>query len=920
MLVSDAAESHLAPTGTLLSVLRGRPGLSPVMVGRASALAQLRDLFDSSAISAGDLPTVALIAGEAGIGKTRLVREFLASLPDDTVVLSAYGDPGAVNHSLAFLTDIVPAGSVDGPAGAVEAIRTRVATRRAVVVLEDLHWADADSTWVIDRLVTAPWSNVLVVGTYRPDDLSRRLPGGDLVSRLERRATVERVHLDRLNRSEVTAFLVAVYQDPPASAVIEALYNRTGGNPFFLEELLTCCDVSQASDLVSTPLPWSLEEVVQRQLDGLDPVERKVAEVAAICGPSSRFDVLAEVADLDEAQLIDVLRALIDRGLLIETGGERFVFRHALVRDAVEHALLGRQQRRLHERALEALRRADASTDELARHALGAGRFDEFVELARRGVEEFMDAGQTFAALRLADEALREEPDDESLLYSATRAAWLAGLLDEADDYATRWLRVTEPDPSAHAAAVRWAVRIAFDRRDPATELALVQRLEDLVEHVDDEQRCRALAWLAQNHMLHNRNLEAVEVADRAIEEAERIGDKGVAIQARIERGSALAMLHGVDGAAELLQAVDEAEAAGEWVLVTRGLNNVFDAVPISSLRGRDLLDRFRRAAERAGFDMMATSVAALRSADLAHADGDMETCRRLIEPLHQHWSFRRKEQDWLAWWSVFLAIEEGCTARAHEHMSTFGMTRASCAVPGRSHLLLQLAALENDRAAADDAWRQVAEDDPGNTVHSHREIVEIVDDLLRLGWTPAAVRTEVLDGWVGDRPAARHVESFTEGLLLAEEGRAAESAARLLTALSASESWLPRYQLEYLRAVAAAQVAATGDRTGARALAEQAVQGLAKWPGWRRDRAEALLRRLEGRSAGGDGLLSAREREVAVLLAEGLTNAEVARRLYISPKTAAVHVSNILMKLNMSSRAEVAAWAVRSGLVSSAL
>jgi len=159
-------------------------------------------------------------------------------------------------------------------------------------------------------------------------------------------------------------------------------------------------------------------------------------------------------------------------------------------------------------------------------------------------------------------------------------------------------------------------------------------------------------------------------------------------------------------------------------------------------------------------------------------------------------------------------------------------------------------------------------------------------------------------------------IESFVEGMLLAAEDRPAESAARLLTALADTEPWLPRYQLEYVRTVAASQIALTGDRAGARKLVEQSIKGLDRWPGWRRDRAEALARRLEGRTTTSEGVLSARERDVAMLLAEGLTNAEVARRLYISPKTAAVHVSNILMKLNMSSRAEVAAWAVRSGLV----
>jgi len=91
----------------------------------------------------------------------------------------------------------------------------------------------------------------------------------------------------------------------------------------------------------------------------------------------------------------------------------------------------------------------------------------------------------------------------------------------------------------------------------------------------------------------------------------------------------------------------------------------------------------------------------------------------------------------------------------------------------------------------------------------------------------------------------------------------------------------------------------------------------LERWPGWRRDDVDALLRRLDSATgaAEGDPSLTRREREVAALLAEGLSNADVARRLFISPKTAAVHVSNILMKLGMSNRAEVAAWAVRNNV-----
>jgi DNA-binding CsgD family transcriptional regulator len=117
---------------------------------------------------------------------------------------------------------------------------------------------------------------------------------------------------------------------------------------------------------------------------------------------------------------------------------------------------------------------------------------------------------------------------------------------------------------------------------------------------------------------------------------------------------------------------------------------------------------------------------------------------------------------------------------------------------------------------------------------------------------------------------------------------------------------------LASLEGLLARSLASLSRRAEAIDVARRARARLERWPGWRRDELESLLARLE---AAGDGELTAREREVAALLADGLTNAELARRLYISPRTAAVHVSNILMKLGMANRAEVAAWAVRTGV-----
>jgi DNA-binding CsgD family transcriptional regulator len=907
---------------TMAGVLEGRAGLSPHMIGRSAALSQLRDLVDAAAVTASEVPSVALVAGEAGIGKTRLLRELVGGLPTSTLVLVGNGDPSGITRPFSLVSDLLreSVAGADAVAQATEQLRARVGERPAVLILEDLHWADAESVAVIDRLVAQPWPRAIVIGTYRPDDLSRRLPGGDLLSRLERRTTVERVHLDRLSRLEVTAFIAAVYQEAPSSSVIESLYNRTGGNPFFLEELLTCCGAHSAADLASTPLPWSLEEVVRRQLDGLEPVERKVVDVAAIC-TTSRFEVLSEVAGLEEHELIEVLRRLIDRNVLVETGDDRFAFRHALVRDAVENALLGRERRRLHERAFDALSLLGASPDELAHHALGAGRYGDVVELARQGAVAALAEGRSFSALRLADQALAEAPTDMGLLAIATEAAWLLGLVDEARSYATELRSIAHDDGDLEqsAVAVRWISRIHFEAGEKELENQALERLVELVGMMSPtEERARATAHIAQIHMLHDRDEEAVAWADRAIEEADAIGAKLVAARALIERGSALVNRDGVEAAPALLEAIDVAESLEQWVLVARGINNLYQVVPAFTPDGRLMYERFRRAARRAGFDAMVVASAALRVAQMAAGDADLPGLRAAIDRA-KPWSLFGSKAGDIMLAEFELALEEGRVADARELLQGLqldGVCDKDRTIGGAFRLSLD--SLTGDTADAREALAMFADTHPTVDAWLVPRAFEAVDGALRAGVPVDEVRAEVRR-WLGGTAAEERCSTLVEGLLAAGDGNHDAAAARLLTALAQPDPSMPRFLIGHLRTLAAEQVLASGDRPGAKALIDQAVVELGKWPGWRRDRAEALARRLEGAGAAG-GELTTREREVAALLAEGLTNSELARRLFISPKTAAVHVSNILMKLNMSSRAEVAAWAVRSGVAADSL
>jgi DNA-binding CsgD family transcriptional regulator len=176
---------------------------------------------------------------------------------------------------------------------------------------------------------------------------------------------------------------------------------------------------------------------------------------------------------------------------------------------------------------------------------------------------------------------------------------------------------------------------------------------------------------------------------------------------------------------------------------------------------------------------------------------------------------------------------------------------------------------------------------------------------------TPVVPSGHSADPWWPDHLA---------GALSEAEGRDAEAVASYRLA-AAEVGWRrSRAATADAHLGAARCLVAVDDRDGARQHALAAVALLERWPGWRQDDARALLRRLGGprppdAPAAASGVLTAREREVAVLLAEGLTNGEVAARLYISTKTASVHVSNILRKLSVTNRAEAAAWVVRQGL-----
>src|SRR6266540_4102313 len=334
-------------------MLVSRTGLSPVMVGRGAELARLRRLLERAAD-----PQVALVDGEAGVGKTRLVQELLTVLPDGVTVLAGQAEQGGPGRPYQLLLEAVgpfvsdwtalpeplagreqalrlllapvapalganatmpePTAAPDQafPAeallrGAVDLVRHLVTRTSgspraeraspALIVLEDLHWADPDSLTLLSRLASSPDLPVLLLGTYRAEAVDRRLT--DLMADLERRRSVDHVTLRRLRRAEVIELLGAVYRRPIPASVADALQRRTAGNPFFIEELLVAAGNAPPEELPALPLPANLTEALLRHLDGLGPEQRRVVDAAARAGASHYLQTGSTFQALDLAEL-----------------------------------------------------------------------------------------------------------------------------------------------------------------------------------------------------------------------------------------------------------------------------------------------------------------------------------------------------------------------------------------------------------------------------------------------------------------------------------------------------------------------------------------------------------------------------------------------------------------------------------------
>jgi DNA-binding CsgD family transcriptional regulator/tetratricopeptide (TPR) repeat protein len=960
----------------------------PVLVGRDQQMAALDAAFAD--VRQGG-PTAVLLGGEAGVGKSRLVSEFgqaaeaagACVLTGGCLELGTDGLPFA--PFTAVLRELVHEVGADAVASMLPSRTTRGLARllpelgepdtagdpgeaRArlfeevlstldhlgrhspvVLVIEDAHWADRSSRDLLTFLIgnQRAISGLLIVVTFRSDELHRTHPLRPMLAVLDRIAWVERIELPRLSRRDTAELAAGILGRQLAGDLADALYHRSAGNPLFVEALLGC------DGELTHELPESLRDLLLDGVRRLPEDTQEVLRVASAGGEATGHALLAAVTGLDDAALTSALRPAVT-GNVLRTQPGGYAFRHELIREAVHDDLLPGEHGRLHSRFAEAID-ADPSlvppgraAIEMAHHwhsahdsvwaligawqaAAQAGRAVAAAErlalLARvlelwdqvpdaadrigadhaRVLEEAVcaaqEAGEFERGIALANSALKElDPATEpvrvaQLLENRGHFKKNLGRKDFLDDFSAA-LQIVPAD----AAAVRIPILLATARCVPAGAMEYSYAEEALAlarETGDEANEANALLTLAifgaGAGQQGGADSDPMELIEQARVMAERSGAHSLVVKAAVNSS------HLLEGAGQHELAVEAARrgVAGEdepYIGPTlRSLLLINQVEPLLALGRWDEAIQLADGAREYQFTSLPLhrSALAVFVGRILLARGDIEAATEaaaLAAGLLRGTPYVDEYHLPLGLLEISLRLATAGAAGAVEavprviegfELSGGSPRYAWPLVAGAASMCLAAARDERLRdkgAALADRLRTIAEklETSGPAQQASRLTFAAADAQVSGGFS-----AEVLEAW--DQAAA---------------------------AWAAVSEPYPRAQA-LLRAAEAAL--AVGDRDGAAGRLRQAGALAADLGADPLIQEIALLARrgrivLDAFAGARDFGLTGRELEVLRLVAAGRSNRDIANELFISPKTASVHVSNILGKLGAASRGEAAA------------
>ena len=990
-------------------------------IGRVPELARLQGLLRGVGRGAG---RTVVVAGEAGIGKSRLLARFDEAARDDGALvlvgacLETADDGVPYAPFVEILRDLVratPAGRLPallGPARAelgrlipelatraadvpapsdadragqarlfelILGVLERLAAERPVVVeIEDVHWADRSTRELLDFLVRSLRDDpALIVLTLRTDEAGVPVGNLALVAEIEREEHVDRLDVVRFGREEVEQQLAGLLGEPPDPALVDRLLARSDGNPFYVEELIL------AGGNPDRDIPPVLRDVVAERIGTLSEPARGVLRAAATAGRRIDDELLAAVLELPLRTLADALREAVAAGVLVRgefREGPAVEFRHALLQEVVSAELFPGERLALHARLAEALERRvaegrDVSPSEIARHWDGARRPDRALGPTIRSAEAaervyaFGEASRLWARAdalaTLSPAAAASVPTRrDEMLERAADAAVLAGDYRTAVSLGEAALAIVDADREPVRAGhlherLRWYLWESGDRKAAAEAVEAALRL--LPAGVPSVARARALAQHAGILLYAGAYGEAVRQADASIAEsiaADAPDERGLAlgvlgwslavlgdVEAGIERfregreiGERLGDVEGMAlAAANLASLLDrigrtqqslEAAAAGYATTERLGVARTYGGLLLGfRAKAEFALGRWDEALastelglRRGATDRVELFLLTVR-ARLFAARGQYDESAKLLRRARGI-EDRLGGTEWLGWllvaeaelaaWESRLAVVREAAAHGVELAARGGLPD-----PALAWLAAALLRAEADAAAA--SRSRLAGPDPAAAA--------------TLAWIDAAVESaattrELLAG--STRGMALLEQLRAERARLAHDKDSGLPTRWAAIAAGWAEAGRP-YPAAYARyREGESLLASRGDRAAAAAslgAAAQVAGNLVAGPllGLITTLARQARLTLDGASVqtpgvdGGDGAdaigLTERETEVLQLVAAGWSNQDIADALFITRKTASVHVSNIMGKLGVASRVAAAATAHRLGL-----
>jgi DNA-binding NarL/FixJ family response regulator len=833
-----------------------------------------------------------------------------------------------------------------------------------VLIIEDLHWADRSTRNFLTFLArTICRERMLVIGSYRPDELHRRHPLRPVLAELERGDRARRIELAPLTRDELAEALDDILGAPPGADLVDRLYSRSEGNPLFAEELLAAGLDGRGA------LPPTLREALMLRIEALPHEAQELLRLLA-AGQRMDHELLETASGIDPREVREALREAISSHIVTANEMGFYSFRHALLREVVHDDLLPGEHAELHRAialALEdRLRREGGGgahrTAAIAHHYHAAGDQPAALAASVRAAETAMAVQAYGEAADLLDRAIEifaHVPDAEELagsdraglLARAARARYYEGALPRAVALFEKALELVdaERDPRRAAVLYGWLERSLThwghgDEGDRAMERALSLLPPG---EVSPER-----AWLLTNQtkalMLRSRFEESVAVGREAMALVMEAGDTddqagilnalGVALMATgsedegvamlreaitISRGSAMQRqlsasytnlseaLHLAGRSEEGLAVALEGRAIGEqhnrptaWI----GLQGVEILIDLGRLDEATAL--MPNHGDQPAYGMYLTNFD-LRRGELALLRGDHTTARAALE-------------------------EAGVAAQRSGQPQYYGPHGALM-----GELLRREGDLEGARAVVETA-APLLEDDTVRVARlaalGARVEADAADRARDLGRDDdagaaalrAARHAEVAEAAVGPRTPVERAFA-AEATAHAARARGDDAEPQLRQAIAFFEELGRPHAVATLRLILAEDLLRAGDRDAAAELASDALQSAgAIGAHWLAREARGFLVRArlplpEGceteppaaeHDLDADPFgLTPREREVLAMVSEGATNREIGERLFMAEKTASVHVSRILAKLDVRSRTEAAAVAHRHGL-----